>query len=197
MGSSLENLVLIDDQQLAIAAQAGDVSAYADLARRWSGPILAVCRRQLRCGHAAEDSAQEALLRGWKSISTLQSPERIGSWLLGIAHRVCLDWHKRKQNRQTAFSSLEARGTPVSVDSGEPTSLDQLEQSEERARLLEEVDLLPEHCREVVLLYYTQNVTYAELADRVGIAVATVNQRLSKAKQILRSRLAEHSRCDS
>lgn len=184
------------DRQLAIDARAGDVSAYAELARRWSGSVLAVCRRRLRCVHSAEDSAQETFLRGWKAINSLQSPDRFGAWLLGIAHRVCLDWLKRKQNSQLAFSSLESRGTEISVPDDQMLAPELAEQTEDHARLLAEVERLPDHCREAVLLYYTQDLTYAELAERLGIAVATVNQRLSKAKQLLRGRLAELARCD-
>lgn len=187
---------MVSDRQLAIEARAGDVSAFAELARRWSGSVLAVCRRRLRCIHSAEDSAQETLLRGWKAIDSLQSPDRFGAWLLGIAHRVCLDWLKRKQNGQLTFSTLESRGTEVSVPDEQLSVQDRVEKSEDRSRLMAEVARLPDHCREIVLLYYTQDVTYAELAERLGIAVATVNQRLSKAKQLLRGRLAELARCD-
>jgi RNA polymerase sigma factor (sigma-70 family) len=144
---------LISDRQLAMDARAGDVSAYAELARRWSGPVLAICRRRLRSVHAAEDSAQETFLRSWQSIATLQSPDRFGAWLLGIAHRVCLDWLKRKQNGQTAFSTLEGRGSEVAVPSDELSAQERAEESEERARLMAEVDRLPDHCRQVVLLY--------------------------------------------
>lgn len=185
------------DRQLTISARAGDSSAYAELVQRWSGPILAVCRRRLRCVHAAEDSAQEALLRGWKSVATVQDPDRFGAWILGIARRVCLDWHKRKQNGQTVFSSLEHRGDPVATTGERGSVLEQLEQSEDQQRLISEVEHLPDDCREIVLIYYTQDVTYAELSTRLGIAVATVNQRLAKAKKLLRSRLAEPARSDS
>jgi RNA polymerase sigma factor (sigma-70 family) len=123
---------LIPDSQLAIESQAGDASAYADLARRWAGPVLSVCRQRLRCSHAAEDSAQETFLRGWRSIESLESPDRFGSWLLGIAHRICLDWLKRKQNRQLAFSVLEAQGASVAIESEMDSVVDRIQQTEEQ-----------------------------------------------------------------
>lgn len=187
---------MLSDRQLAIDARAGDVSAYAELTRRWSGPVLALCRRRLRCRHAAEDSAQEAFLRGWKGIEALQAPDRFGSWLMGIAHRVCLDWLKRKQNQQTAFSTIEGNGEALPLESREPDAVALSEKAEEQARLIAEIERLPESCQEVLLLYYTQELTYAELAARLGIAVATVNQRLAKSKRLLRIRLAEVARCD-
>src|SRR5437773_11670977 len=82
------------------------MAAYAELARRYAAPVLAVCHDRIRCWHAAEDLAQETLLRGLKSLTSLTDGERFGPWLRGIAQRVCLDWLKAKQSSQVPFTSL-------------------------------------------------------------------------------------------
>ena len=98
------------DGELVRQALSGVRSAGDELVRRWSARVLAFCHARTADRHAAEDLAQEALLRGLRNLRTLQSPERFGSWLCGIAVRVCLDWRKAKQTTQVPFTALKRDG---------------------------------------------------------------------------------------
>lgn len=177
----------LSDGELVQQTLGGHSAAYAELARRWAAPVLAVCHARVRCWHMAEDLAQEALLRGLQSLATLHDPERFGPWLRGIAQRACLDWLKSKQARQVPFTVLGDAAPDVAA-AGE-TPLAQLEGAEELRGLLAKVDELDDDCREVLLLYYYQDVTYADLAAFLGVSSATVNARLTKARALLRQRL--------
>ncbi len=66
---------------------AGRTEAYAELVRRWAARVTALCHARLGRAHAGDDLAQEALLRGFRSLDSLADPERFGSWLCGIALR--------------------------------------------------------------------------------------------------------------
>ena len=57
--------------------------------------------------------AQETLLRGYRSLSSLVEPEKFGAWLWGIALRACLDWLKSKQRTQVSFSALGLDRNPA------------------------------------------------------------------------------------
>jgi RNA polymerase sigma-70 factor (ECF subfamily) len=178
------------DGQLVRQALDGQRSAYAELARRWSAPVLAVCHARVRCWHAAEDLAQETLLRGWKGLATLASGEKFGPWLRGIAQRACLDWLKAKQTSQVPFTSLGPRQSPDELlPAPDDDRLGELQRADERRRLLELVHELDDASREVLLLYYYQDVTYVEVAEQLGVSPATVNARLTKARATLRERL--------
>ena len=52
-----------------------------------------------------------------------------------------------------------------------------------------EVAALPEAYRETLMLYYTQDCTYDELAEMLGVSAATINARLTKARAMLRERM--------
>ena len=54
--------------------------------------------------------------------------------------------------------------------------------------MLAEVESLPEVYREVIMLYYYQDVTYQDLAETLGVSAATINARLTKARALLRRR---------
>ena len=67
---------------------------------------------------------------------------------------------------------------------------EEAEKADEHRRLLAEVATLPEPYREVILMYYYDDVTYQELAAGLGVSAATVNARLTKARAMLRERLS-------
>src|SRR2546425_7786725 len=71
-------------------ARGGDESAFAELVRRHGPAVLGACRRILRDGHAAEDAFQATFLLLARKASSLHQPERLASWLYGVACRTAM-----------------------------------------------------------------------------------------------------------
>lgn len=176
----------MSDGELVRQTLQGQPAAYGELARRWSARVLAVCHGRVRCAHRAEELAQEALLRGFRALATLQDPERFGPWLCGIATRACLDWLKSKPAAEqvNGIAILSAI-----VDGAEQPDV-AAARSDELARLMREVEALPDECREAIMLYYYQNATHRELAELLDVSPATINARLGRGRAMLRERLA-------
>jgi RNA polymerase sigma-70 factor, ECF subfamily len=181
----------MSDGDLVRQALAGRSAAYEELVRRWAGRVLALCHARVRSAHLAEDLAQEALLRAYRALGTLAEPEKFGSWLRGIAVRACLDWLKSRQATLVSFTALgeNSRAEDVLDCVGAPDA--ELEYEDEVQRLLGAVESLPAELREVVMLYYYNDLTYHDLASLLEIAPATVNARLTRARALLRSRLSK------
>jgi RNA polymerase sigma-70 factor (ECF subfamily) len=174
---------LATDGELVHQARAGTPAAYGQLAQRWAPRVLAVCHA--RVGRAAaEDLAQEALLRGLRSLPTLADDEKFGPWLVGIAVRTCLDWLKSAQRTEVSLDSIAHEAIRESDDAGAAT--DKRERAEE---LMCEVERLPHAFREVLMFYYYHDCTYQDAADALGVSAATINARLTKARAMLRSRM--------
>lgn len=168
-------------------AMQGDAVALSGLARGWSARLFAFCLARCRNRHLAEDIAQEALLRALRNLHTLEDPDRFGPWLRGIAMRVYLDWRKARQTSQVPFSTLqsdEAVDELLARDAA-PT----YDREDELYRLMREVATLDDDQRETLMLYYSHEMTYAELAELLEVSPATINVRLTKARAILRSRM--------
>ena len=178
----------MSDGQLVRDILSGDVGAYEPLVRRWTPRIMAVCHARVRHADAAEDLAQETLLRGLRALHTLSDPEKFGPWLCGIAVRTCLDWLKAAARSERSLDGLEdedsgAQQASVSNDADEPARRDEL------ARMMAEVERLPLPYRQVLMQFYYEDCSYKQIAALLGVSAATVNMRLTKARQMLRDKL--------
>lgn len=175
----------MSDGELVRQVLDGRTSAYDQLARAWSPRVLALCHARTGRGDVAEELAQETLVRGFRAIRTLSQPEKFGQWLCGIAARVCLDWLKTKTRGPVTFNALGDVHNPQAL----PDRRGEDCRQEDVASLMTEVQKLPENLREVLMLYYYHKSTYQELAELLGVSAATINARLTQARQILRQRL--------
>lgn len=177
------------DGDLVRQTLAGRTQAFAELAHRNAGRVVAVCHARVGAADLADDLAQEALLRAFRALSSLDDPDKFGPWLHGIALRTCLDWLRSRRRAPIPFSAL---GPDVNPDEFLCTRAHEAdaERSDERRALLAEVARLPEPYRQVVMLYYYEDVTYRDIAAALGVSPATVNARLTKARALLRERLS-------
>lgn len=175
------------DSNLVRDAQAGSPAAYGELVRIWSARVLGFCHAKAGRAGLAEDLAQETFLRGFRFLPGLKDPERFGSWLCGIAVRTLLDWRKSKQASQVPLSGIGSSAGEALEGEASPEGP---EREEERRRVLASVEALPEIYREVVMLFYYEEMKYQEIADLLGLSAAAVNARLTKARAMLRERLS-------
>jgi RNA polymerase sigma-70 factor (ECF subfamily) len=107
---------------------------------------------------------------------------------MGIAARAALDWLKAKERTTRCFSTL---GSDEMLERGSDDPPDEaVFAADERQRMLAEIEALPEAFRQVVMLYYYDDLTYRDLAALLGVSTATINARLTKAREMLRDRLA-------
>src|SRR5260370_24697394 len=141
---------MTSDAELVRQTCAGTTEAYTELVRRWAARITALCHARVGRAHVADDCAQEALLRGFRSLNTLKDAERFGPWLCGIALRICLDWLKAKKNAQVPFSALgDGQHPDEFLHDPRCSGITALERDDERRRLLAEVEALPAEYRQV------------------------------------------------
>ena len=181
---------VMTDGQLVRQALAGATPAYETLVRRWAARVVGVCHGRVGRAAAAEDLAQETLLRGLKALPTLAEPEKFGPWLCGIATRTCLDWLKKAERSEVSLSKTGANDDgEVRFAAAGPDAAATVERADDVDRLMSEVEKLPEPLREVLMLYYYQDCTYHDLAQRLGVSSATINARLTQARMALREKL--------
>lgn len=162
-----------------------DEAAFEELVRRHGPMVLRVCQRVLRHSQDAEDAFQATFIVLARKAETVAKHESVGSWLHGVAYRVALkartnasQRHLREQNLVTA-----AAASPR-------TSSGDAEAHDLRAALDQELVRLPDKYRQPVVLCYLEGKTNEEAAGELQCPVGTVKIRLSRARDLLRDRLA-------
>lgn len=136
----------------------------------------------------AEDLTQETLLRGYKKLPTLKSPASLLPWLYRIATNVSHDRFRQPSHRmrRSLDSSTDAAiesdaGVPV-PDAGIRLDL-AMEQEEMSGCVQRYMAGLSDAYRAVILLHDTQELTNPQIAEMLGISLATVKIRLHRRKQ--------------
>jgi RNA polymerase sigma-70 factor (ECF subfamily) len=136
-------------------------------------------RRVLRSAAEAEDAAQEALVRVWRSARSPDEVERPVAWLRRIARNEALRLRARQQRRQDELVSNDELDDIPSTGGRETTPADRME-------VVELMAALPPLDRKLLWLRYFEDLTQATVARRLGMPEGTVKVRLHRLRARLR-----------
>jgi RNA polymerase sigma-70 factor (ECF subfamily) len=133
----------------------------------------------------AMDIAQETFLKLLSSIREFRGDANFETWLFRMVVNRCLDHHRRGRRLMPILTDL----VNLLRASGE-TVLHELLRTEFEASVQEVVDTLPAEQRIVVVLRYTEGLSYEQIADILGCSTGTVGSRLNRAHKVLERRLS-------
>lgn len=149
---------------------------------RYSDDVLRTCFVLLSDQSLAEDAMQDTFTKAWKNMSQFEGRENASpkTWLMRIAVNTCKDtlrssWMRHIDRRQ------EIEALPLSIASC----------PEEKLALTQAIMALPPKLREIVLLYYYQDMSLRTCANVLGISAPTATRRLQQAQKKLRIQLEE------
>jgi RNA polymerase sigma-70 factor (ECF subfamily) len=174
--------------------QAKDAAAFEAVYHRYRGLIHAVAVMELADPAEAEDVTQEVFRRAFAAADQLEDPSRLKSWLLSIVRRYLLD--KRKRARWDV-QPLTARHQeiPDPDRSADPArgALDVEWSLEVRQAIAE----LPESYQLAVALRVLEDKSYQQIADVLGVPLATVKNAIARGGRSLLDRLRRQSQSSS
>ncbi|MEU4579817.1 RNA polymerase sigma factor [Nonomuraea sp. ATR24] len=166
------------DELLVVRAQLGERAALAELVRRWHPRVWTYTRRMLDAGRA-DDVTQEIWLAVVRGLPRLREPGRFTPWLFTVARRAVADRLREEYGRAEEPAAAE------------PAAGDPVEAMVDRASLVAGLAALPVAEREVLVLFYLEELTVEECAQVCGIPPGTVKSRLNRARRLLARRLRE------
>jgi len=168
-------------------ARVGQRRAYEALVRRHQRSVRAYCARW--CGSAVlgDDLAQECFVELWRRRESYVAEGKLKAYLFRIAANRCKN-QQRAQGRERAATDASAAGADAHQ---QPPSSDRFLLRERTERLRHELAKLPEPQREAVLLRYSAELDYAEIAELLQVPEATLRSRvflgLMKLRRLLRA----------
>lgn len=172
------------EQELVRLAQQGDSAAWETLVRREQQAIFH--HAYLLTGDAddAQDVAQEAFVRAFRSIDRFDPDRPVRPWLLRITSNLASN-RRRSVARFLSALARAARAAPEPVVAGALAG--QLAQQEEAVALWQAIRRLRRDDQEVIYLRYFAELSVADTAEALGVAAGTVKSRLSRATDRLRT----------
>ncbi len=178
-----------DERQIAdeMAIQrvlAGDTDAFSELVVQYQRLVYHVANYYLKNSDDVDDASQEVFLRSYKSLSRYNPEYKFSTWLSSITKNYCLDV-LRKKNKVTLVDIDECNYLVADNDTPEEIWV----QREEHEELQSAVADLPEAYQEVVNLYHGQELSYLDMADKMGKPLSIVKNRLMRARRMLQKNL--------
>ena len=154
--------------------------------RRWLRTVVTA-----RCGEpqAVDEIMQEVALAAVKQQAPLQDSSKVAPWLYQLAVRQSL-LYRRKMGRQRNLTQRYAEREPNNEnhESGSDP-LSWMLAEEKRSRIRQAIAKLPSDDAEMLLLKYTEDWSYKEIAQHLGLSRSAVESRLHRARQKMRQKL--------
>ncbi|MHC4329844.1 MAG: RNA polymerase sigma factor [Planctomycetota bacterium] len=186
-----------NESALACAAQRGDKKALQQLLTHNWAWLKGLVYSILGDADDVDDVLQDICIRVITKIDTLREPERFRSWLAVLARRQALR-HRQRRTSRVGFipPNNDGGASPTLPECDEKVTqlADGIEQKEQCEQILEVLRSLPEKYREVFMLQYGSDLTYAQIAEILDVPVTTVQIRLVRARGMIYDRIAGKER---
>lgn len=179
------------DEQLMRRVAKGDLAAFRALLERWEGAAKRYAFRFFGDYHAAEDAAQEAFVRLYRSASRYEPTAKFSTYFYTVLGNLCRDRVRADRRRAARGESLEdAFELDERVAGPEAWGPEgHLDSVEARSVVRRAVATLPEKLREAVSLREFEGMTYAEIADVMGANLGEVKTWIHRGRKALAPKL--------
>ena len=189
------------DGQLVTEALAGKRSAFDELIRRYQRQAVAVSYRLLGNIHDASEVTQDAFLKGYASLATLQKPEAFGGWLMRIVSNLSLNYRRGRKTRSQlplddVLGPIDAGQTEASGRSewmsqnADPAHA--LQSKEMGKRLQDALQQLPEKQRLAIVMFTIEEMPQKEVAETLDCSVEAVKWHVFQGRKKLKELLKDY-----
>ena len=160
---------------------AGDQVAWEQIVRQNWRKVFNVAYKFVGKHDEAEDLTQDIFLKIFKALNTFDRRANFQTWIISISRNLCIDHYRSvRKERQTIARDVDSNDLqPASTERG-PYA--QAEHQDLRAQLRQALETLPITLRTAVVLRDLQELSYQEIADRLGLPEGTVKSRINRGR---------------
>lgn len=175
----------------ALKLQDGDRQAYSEVYREFHPRVLGLCRYLLGSSDEAEDASNEVFARLPVAVKTYDTTLPFSRWLASVASHYCIDLLRRRRSERRVLEPADPEAPEPAAPVTSP--LEDLLAQEERTAVRAAIARLPErYSVPLVMRYYTE-LSYEEIAERLGVSHENVKTLIFRAKEKLRKSLAKNA----
>ncbi|HEX4125254.1 MAG TPA: sigma-70 family RNA polymerase sigma factor [Tepidisphaeraceae bacterium] len=188
------------DGALVARVLSGERSAFDILVRRYQRQAVAVSFRLLGSNHDAQEVTQDAFLKAFTSLPTLQTPEAFGGWLMRIVSNLSLNFRRGRKTRwqlplDEVLGPIESGSAAVS-GLGESTGrgddpVRRLEGQELGQKLKEALAKLPEKQRLALIMFTIEQMPQKQVAEALQCSVEAVKWHVFQGRKKLKDLLGD------
>ncbi len=186
-----------DVGELVKKAQNGDDDAFSDLVLHYEKFVYNTACKALSAGgrsvDGADDIAQAAFIKAWRSLKHFRGDCTFSTWLYRITVNTARDMLRYESRRGTVSlvrdTDDEDDGSEwdVPVTSGDTIPEDAMERKEAIIAVRRAIEELPEDQRQVIVMRDIHDLSYQEIADELGLEMGTVRSRINRGRQKLKN----------
>jgi RNA polymerase sigma-70 factor (ECF subfamily) len=175
--ASPKRIELSPDAALVAAVRAGDRDAFGRLYDSYSRMVHGILLARVPYGEV-DDLVQDVFLVALRKIDALRDAEAFGPWLAMITRNRAMDFYRRSRDTTELTDDIAAMPNAVAPEA-------------EATEVLNLIRQLPEAYREPLILRFVEGMTGPEIAERTGLAPASVRVNIHRGMKLLREKLGE------
>lgn len=174
-----------NDHELVRRSQVGDHAAFEQLVRRHQARALRVARNLVADAEAAQDLAQEAFLRVFRSLERFDFEHEFSTWLYRIVTNLAIDHLRRRRGAQSTAPGNDDEGPDLElIDESAPAPDRRMDAAETALRVRACIASLAPHFQSVLILRELEGLACTEIARIVGATHVTVRWRLHRGRKL-------------
>jgi len=172
----------LEDQASVDRVLAGDIAAFEDLVRRWQEPLVNLAFRFCRDHGRAEELAQEAFLRAFRSLSQWRREAVFSTWLFALASNLYRTELRRIPSPSIPLDDVDEPPDPRA-------NHNRVEDADRDRQIRSAVHALPPKYRDALVLFYFHEMDVSATACSLALPEGTVKARLARGRELLRKKL--------
>jgi RNA polymerase sigma-70 factor (ECF subfamily) len=167
----------------------GDQAAWEHIVRLYRRKVFNIAYKFVGRHDEAEDLAQDVFLKVFKSLRTFDRRANFSTWLISVSRNLCID-HYRSVRRERELVNHDVDVVTLARPTGGDTAQAMLERRDRVATLRTALDKLTPSLRAAIMLRDIQELSYQEIAERLGVPEGTVKSRINRGRTELARQIA-------
>ena len=178
------------DTEIIERTLAGDTRIFSELVKRYQNFVFTITLRYTPNREDAEEIAQDAFIKAFKSLGSFRGDSKFSTWLFTITTTSCLSFLRKKKLDIRSLDNEKVMAVVENQDSG--FNANQMETKSRQTMVNEAIQLLSPDDANILTLFYKGEQSLEEISVVMGIEANAVKVRLHRARARLKDKMQTH-----